>query len=220
MANQQSMSNSSIPAGAWLIRGGINDELVTAFQKKGAIALDWPDVGDLALIPSLDEFKSRVFQKFLGSSPEYIRDELQHLLWFMRLIAVGDYALIDNKRTEEVIIGKVISTVEYNVRLFGANYPYVRRVQWIKPIARDLFTPEAQQDLYSILPIEDIRSHRREIHKQVTGEEGDLEEAETFEANKDIDVLKALVRELAWESEEFLESVLDIIFRGRPNFFR
>ena len=214
------MNDSSIPAGAWLVRGGVTDEMVTAFQKKSAIALDWPDVGDLELIPSLDEFKSRVFQKFLGSSPEYIRDELQHLLWFMRLIAVGDYALIDDKLTQEVLVGKVSSGVEYNVKLFGSKYPYIRRVQWIKNIARDLFTPEAQQDLYSILPIEDIRLHRREIHKQVTGREGDIEEVETFESYQDIDPLKALVRELAWESEEFLESVLDIIFRGRPNFFR
>ena len=71
-------------------------------------------------------------------------------------------------------------------------------------MARDLFTPEAQQDLYSILPIEDIRSHRYEIHRLATGKHGKINiESEKFPPYKDIGVLKAFVRELAWESEDF-----------------
>lgn len=210
------MSDSDIPAGAWLLRGGINDELVSAFQREGAIALEWPDVGDLALIPSLDEFKARVFQKFAGNSPDHVRDELKYLLWFVRLIAVDDYALIDDKLTQQVIVGKVTSDIEYNLKLFGAKHPYIRRVRWLKYIARDLFTPEAQQDLYSILPIEDIRSHRYEIHRRATGKHGNINiEGEQFPPYKDIGILKAFIRELAWESEDFLESVFDILSRGR-----
>ena len=210
------MSDSDIPAGAWLLRGGINDELVSAFQREGAIALEWPDVGDLALIPSLDEFKARVFQKFAGNSPDYVRDELKYLLWFVRLIAVDDYAIIDDKLIQKVIVGKVTSDIEYNLKLFGAKYPYVRRVKWLKHISRHSFTAETQQDLYSILPIEDIRPHRYEIHRRATGKHGNVNiEGEQFPPYKDIGILKAFIRELAWESEDFLESVFDILSRGR-----
>ena len=132
------MSDSIIPDGVWLVRGGINDELVPAFQQKGAIALDWRDVGDLALIPSLEDFKARVFQQFRGNAPEYIRDELTDLLWFVRLIDVGDYVLVDDKRME----------------------------------------------------------------------------SERFAHDQDIGVLKAFVRELAWEVDDFLQSILDIASRG------
>lgn len=210
------MSDSVIPDGVWLVRGGIKDELVSAFQGKGAIALDWPDIGDLALLPSLEDFKARVFQKFYGESPQYIRDELKDLLWFLRLIDVGDYVLVDDKRKEEVVIGKVISDVEHNLKLFGPKYPYIRRVRWLKHMARDLFTPEVRQDLYSIVPIEDIRSHRREIHKRLTGEEEIINmESERFAPYQDIDALKAFVRDLAWDVDDFLESVFDILSRGR-----
>ena len=210
------MSDSVIPDGVWLVRGGINDEMVTAFQQKGAIALDWRDVDDLALIPSLEDFKARVFQQFRGNPPEYIRDELKDLLWFVRLIDVDDYVLVDDKFKDEVVIGKVISDVEYNVGLFGSTYPYIRRVKWLKHIARDLFTPEAQQDLYSILPVEDIRSHRREIHKRLTGGEGIINvESERAAPYQDIGAFKAFVRELVGETDDFLEIVLAIIFRGR-----
>ena len=210
------MSDSvGIPDGVWLVRGGINDELVSAFQRREAIALDWPDVGDLALIPSLEEFKVRVLQKFRSASPESIRDELKDLLWFLRLIEVGDYVLVDDKLKEEIIIGNVTSAVEYNLKLFGPKYPYIRRVKWLKHIARDQFTPEAKEDLYSILPIEDIRPHRREIHKRLTGEEGIINmESERFAHYQDIDVLKAFVRELAWEVDDFLQAILDITSRG------
>lgn len=210
------MSDSVIPDGVWLVRGGINDEMVTAFQQKGAIALDWRDVGDLALIPSLEDFKARVFQQFRGNPPESIRDELKDLLWLVRLIDIGDYVLVDDKFKDEVVIGKVISDVEYNLGLFGSTYPYIRRVKWLKHIPRDLFTPEAQQDLYSILPVEDLRSHRHEIHKRLTGGEGIINmQSERFAPYQDIGVLKAFVRELAWELEDFLQSILDIASRGK-----
>ena len=210
------MSDSSIPAEAWLVRGGINDEMVDAFQEKEAIALDWPDIGDLTFISSLEDFKARVFQKFLGNSPDYVRDELRYLLWFMRLIDIGEYVLMDDKRINEVVIGNVTSDVEYNVELFGSKYPYIRRVTWLKCIDRKLFTADAQQDLYSILPIEDIRSHRHEVHRRVTGREGTIDiEAEKFPPYKDIGPLKAYVRELAGETDDFFESVFNILYRGR-----
>src|SRR5262245_13527547 len=109
------MSDTVIPDGVWLVRGGIQDELVSVFQLKGAIALDWPDVGDLTLMPSLEDFKARVFQQFLEDSPQHIRDELKDLLWFLRLIDVGDYVLVDDKLKDEVVIGKVTSDVEHNL---------------------------------------------------------------------------------------------------------
>lgn len=204
------MSNSSIPGGVWLVRGGIKDEMVDAFQKKGAIALDWPDVGDLALMPSLEEFKTRVFQKFSGRSPDYVRDELKYLLWFMRLIDIGDYVLMDDKRIDKVLIGKVTGNLEYNNKIFGESYPYIRHVNWLKPVLRDSFTTEAQQDLYSILPIEDIRPHRFEVHKHITGKDY----SETFGPYQDIGVLRALVRELAGETDDFLQSIWDISSGG------
>ena len=216
MRLNNSTSDSDIPAGAWLLRGGINDELLSAFQREGAIALEWPDGGDLALIPSLDEFRARMFQTFPGNSPDHVRDELKYLLWFVRLIAVDDYALIDDKLIQKVIVGKVTSDIEYNLKLFGAKYPYVRRVKWLKNISRHSSTAEAQQDLNSILPIEDIRSHRYEIHRRATGKHGNINiEGEQFPPYQDIGILKAFVRELAWESEDFLESVFDILSRGR-----
>lgn len=209
------MSDSVIPDGVWLVRGGIHDEMVTAFQLKGAIALDWPDVGDLALISSIEDFKTRVFQKFRGASTDSIRDELKDLLWFLRLIDVDDYVLVDDKLKDEVVIGKVTSDVEHNLKLFGPKYPYIRHVTWLKHVARDLFTREAQQDLYSILPIEDIRPHRREIYKRLTGREGIINlKSERFAPYQDIGVLKAFVRELAWEVEDFLQSIFDITSRG------
>ena len=204
------MSNSNIPAGAWLVGGSSKDEMVDAFREKGAIALDWPDIGDLALISSLDEFKMRLLQTFSGNAPDHIREELKYLLWFMRLIAVDDYALIDKKQTDELIVGQVTSAVEYNPELFGAKYPYIRRVKWLKYIPRDMFTAEAQQDLYSILPIEDIRSHRYEIHKHITGKDY----SEKFGPYRDIGGFKALVRELAGETDDFLQSIWDIYSGG------
>jgi len=209
------MSDSVIPDGVWLVRGGIHDELVSAFQQKGAIALDWPDIGDLALIQSLEDFKAQVFQQFHGESPEHIRDELKDLLWFLRLIDVDDYVLVDDKLKDEVVIGKVASDVEHNSKLFGPKYPYIRRVKWLKHIPRDLFTPEVRQDLYSIVPIEDLRSHRREIQKRLTGEEEIINlESNRFAHYQEIDALKAFVRELAWEVDDFLQSIFDIASRG------
>ena len=204
------MNSSAIPDGVWLVRAGINDEMVSAFQQKAAVALDWPDIGNLALISSLDEFKMRLLQTFSGNAPDHIRDELKYLLWFVRLIAVDDYALIDKKQTDELIVGRVTSAVEYNPELFGAKYPYIRRVKWLKYIPRDMFTAEAQQDLYSILPIEDIRSHRYEIHKHITGKDY----SEKFGPYRDIGVFKALVRELAGETDDFLQSIWDIYSGG------
>ena len=210
------MSNSSIPAEAWLVRGGINDEMVDAFQEKEAIAMDWPDIGDLAFIASVGDFKARIFQKFLGSSPDSVRDKLKYLLWFMRLIDIGEYVVMDDKRIAEVVIGNVTSGVEYNVELFGSKYPYIRRVRWLKRIDRKQFTTDAQQDFYSILPIEDIRSHRYEIHRWVMGRERTINiEHEKFSPYKDIGILKAYVRELAGEKDDFFETAFNILYRGR-----
>ena len=100
--------------------------------------------------------------------------------------------------------------------MFGSKYPYIRRVRWLKHIDRNQFTTDAQQDLYGILPIEDIRSHRYEIHRRVTGRDGTFDiEAEKFPPYKDIGILKAYVRELAGETDDFFESVFNILYGGR-----
>ena len=157
-----------------------------------------------------------ILRQFAGRSAEDIRDELKNLLWFVRLIALGDYVLLHDKATDEVVIGQVISNVEHNITLLGPKFAYIRRVKWLKKIARDQFTEEAQADLYSILPLEDLRTHRYEIHRRATDEEENINiEREMFPPYEDIGTLKALVREWAWETEDFFQAIQDIRRGGR-----
>jgi hypothetical protein len=161
---------AGFPQAAWLVRAGLRDELIEAFEQQQAIALALPDYGDPTGLLSADEILGRLTGQAANASSDRTRSDSWQLGTFIHSIKIGDYVLADAKPTQELLVGRIASEFEYTLGVFGSEYPYIRRVHWCGRLSRSRFTPEAQRDLYSVIGISDLRQHLAQIDALLSGE--------------------------------------------------
>lgn len=159
------------PEYAWMVRAGNDNLLADQVEIKQAIAIGWPELGDVSSLETREDFKARYRISFPDDSERRVSVNAGQVFNFACLISEGDYLLTYEKATRELIIGIVEGSYAYDPRLFGEDYPQVRHVKWCRRVSRDLFTAAARNSMGSTLTVFRLEDHLDEIHTLATQEE-------------------------------------------------
>jgi restriction system protein len=159
------------PKHAWMVRAGNNNELADQVEDKHAIAIGWSEMGDISNLETRTQFKARCQERLPDYSPAKVAVNAGQVYRFAREMAEGDYVLTYDKASRELLIGLLVGPCEYVPDVFSGQYPYVRRVDWLKRISRDKFSAPARNSLGSILTVFLLDDHLAEIHSIATAGE-------------------------------------------------
>lgn len=159
----------TIPKHAWMIRAGNDNVLADRVWDLNAVAIGWPEMGDLSSFKTRDAFKKRYAQVYQDDAAGSIPVNAGQLFRFVCEIQEGDYLLTYIQSTREVLIGIVESPYRYDQALFSESYPQVRSVKWQKRISRDEFSAPARNSMGSVLTVFNLDNHFEEIHALATG---------------------------------------------------
>jgi len=202
----------SKPKHAWMVRAGNENELADLVEEKSAVAIGWPEMGDVSSLAKREELKCRYREAYPDHSSGRVAVNAGQIYRFTREIREGDYILTYIKASREVLIGLVDGPYEYRTDIFPEHYRHVRRVRWLKRVSRDDFSASARNSMGSTLTVFRLDDHLAEIHRIVaaTGEPPALPEEEEEGTPPFFEEVKAKADEL----------IADLISRLDPYDFQ
>jgi restriction system protein len=159
------------PKHAWMVRAGNNNELADLVEAKNAVAIGWPEMGDVSDLKTREQFKVRYRESYPDDSPGRVPVNAGQVYRFAREIGEGDYVLTYIKASRELLVGLADGPYEYRIDTFPEHYRHIRRVQWLKRVSRDNFSAPARNSLGSTLTVFQVDDHLAEIHRIVTAAE-------------------------------------------------
>jgi len=166
-----------------MVRAGNYNELAEDVEQKGAVAIGWPDMGDLSSYSSREEVK----EKYRVVYPEHNENRVSinsgQIYRFICEIEKEDIILTYIKATRKVLIGNCSSDYIFDPEIFDANlyseaYPHIRRVQWQKKVSRDIFSVPARNSMGCFLTVFSLEEHLREIRAVLADETLEPKEGE------------------------------------------
>jgi restriction system protein len=156
------------PKHAWMVRAGNENELADLVEEKSAVAIGWPEMGDISDLKKREQFKQRYREVYPDHSPGRVTVNAGQVYRFAREIHEGDYVLTYIKASREVLIGLVAGPYDYRVDPFLDHYPHVRQVQWLKKASRDDFSAPARNSMGSTLTVFGLDDHLDQIRRIAT----------------------------------------------------
>jgi len=159
------------PKHAWMVRAGNENELADLVKEKDAVAIGWPEMGEVSNLKGREQFKERYREVYPDHSSARIVVNAGQVYRFARGVLEGDYVLTYIKASREVLIGLAVGPYEYRTDLFPDHYCHVRRVQWLKRVSRDSFSSPARNSMGSTLTVFGLDDHLEEIQRIVTATE-------------------------------------------------
>lgn len=154
----------------WGIHAGRTGDADTLFLKKKCVALGWPEMGDLGMLPSTrDAFKQKAGEVYQDWKPGHIINSASQLYRFVREIKEGDIVLYPSKRDRQIHIGHIRGPYKYNPSVDTA-YPNQREVSWTKFVPRTYFTQGALYEIGSALSLFQVSRYADEFLAAMKGE--------------------------------------------------
>lgn len=188
-----------IPDRVWMVRSGGDNELVDQVEERGAVAIGWPQMGDLSDLTTREDFKVRYRIAYPDHSEARVSVNAGQIFRFCRELGVGDYVLTYDKSIRELLVGIADGPYSYQPTLFEPEYPNVRPVTWIARTSRDEYSKAARNSMGSTLTVFQLNDYRDEIVRLTTpsGEEPEVEDLDEAEDSPPFyDEIKARADEL------------------------
>ena len=116
-------------AGAmWMVRAGEAGYLVADFARESAVAINWPEMGDLAALATREGLRAKYDETYPEAHPSAAANAA--MLWkFRAVIAVGDWVLTADPVSRAYLVGKVTSEYRYQPGRV-ADSPHARETRW------------------------------------------------------------------------------------------
>lgn len=86
-----------MPASAWMVRAGNNNELVDVFTEESIVAVGWPDLGDLSDCSSREDIKERYTEVYENRKKGRVNTDSAQLHMIVNRIEEGDLVLTYDK---------------------------------------------------------------------------------------------------------------------------
>ena len=125
---------------AWLVRSGVDNELIAQVEREGFVAVGAGNLSDLRRFTSrrelLSEYQKRNPEESAGQV--YLRGGQ---LWkIAREIEAGDIVLTPKRATRELLMGIIVGQYQFAPKRLP-DYPHTRLVSWTRKIGRDRLKP-------------------------------------------------------------------------------
>lgn len=100
---------------------------------------------------------------------------------FSKKIVIGDLILTYNEAERKILVGRTLSEYIYDPTLFGAEYPNVRRIEWIQKLPREEFSQEARRTLGGKTTVYSLDNILYEIDALLSGESISAKQTNAYE---------------------------------------
>ena len=129
----------------WLVRAGRYGEQEQGALENGVVTIGWNEFPDLTKIKTKEELAKLYAKVYQGAKKMQAANEVGQIWRFIHEIQKGDLVALPLKKQSAIAIGEVSREYEYNE--LANNIKHIRRVKWLKTIARSAFD---QDILYSL----------------------------------------------------------------------
>lgn len=117
-------------------------------QRRGYVAVGWPDIGDLSELPEDRAAYRERFRESYGesASASAIGASVGMLFRFVHVLHLGDLIVSPSPLGRVIRIGRISGGYEYLPSLLD-EYPNVRSVEWLTEVPRGELGQEARRSL-------------------------------------------------------------------------
>lgn len=147
----------------WMIRAGFKSALAKDVGAKKAIAIGWPELGDLSAITTIEDAKALYVRHHSDEDVKRVQVLTAQIFRFVCDVHVDDYVITSVVPLKTFLVGRVSGNYRYDPSLFSPSYPNVRNVQWLGEIDRSVLSIRAQRALRSILTVFSVDSLADEL---------------------------------------------------------
>ena len=189
----------------WGIHAGRSGDADALFLRNDRVAIGWPAMGDLRLLPpNREAFKTRLQDTYPNTKPGAIPPVAGLLFRFVHEMKPGDVVIYPSKVDHLIHLGLIKGEYEHAPRV-SQDYPNHRAVDWVKHVSRTRFTQGALYEIGSAITLFQVRNYAAEYLAAMKGEvavvppEVDatlVRVAEDIEQNTRDFILKQLSQEL------------------------
>lgn len=130
----------------WVVRAGEKGEQEDGALANNLVTIGWNEFGDLSGYDDFDslyDYYKSIHTKEKHDKPTDYEKSTRLLcgeVWsFLRKIKIGDLVVLPSKKSDDIFIGKIIGSYEYET--YAENIKHVRKVQWLKTIKRSELPP-------------------------------------------------------------------------------
>jgi len=153
----------------WCVRGGEAGQADSIFLRDEYLAIGWPEVGDLSLLPrDRGAFKAAVARAYPLIKPGAIPVFAGILYRFAHEMQPGELVIYPSKIDYQFHIGRIEGPYAFQPRR-SVDYPNVRKVAWLKTLPRTAFSQGALAETNSILTVFQIKNYADEFSDALAG---------------------------------------------------
>jgi restriction system protein len=176
----------------WLVRAGRFGEAEQDALDKGLVTIGWNKLPDLSGCKSRDELINLYKKTYPDAKKMTTANEAGQVWAFKEKIKKGDTVALPLKHQSAISIGEVIGDYEYHLD-FGDLIHHIRRVKWLKTIARSEFDQDLLYSLGAFMTVCQIKRNDAEerIMALVRGTKLPKNEEELEESEVKIDIEQA-----------------------------
>ncbi|WP_052380549.1 restriction endonuclease [Paenibacillus camerounensis] len=188
----------------WLVRAGERAYLIDEFKEKQAVAIGWPQLGNISEVNTLQEMKKLLKATYPGYKEGKINITAGQIFRFVSEFKIDDRVITYNPEERLYYIGKINSNYEFKPN-YITDKPHIRRIKWEGTVSRDVLTASTRNTLGSILTIISIPNEvQKELLQQMVAGE-----IESGQLRKQIEPVQAETEEEAEELELIKEDVIE-----------
>lgn len=152
----------------WVVHAPI--EIADKVESDSAVAIGWHAMGKFNELTNRENIKKRFREIYTDASEPQVRVTAGLVHRFVNVIQKDDWILTPLKATREVLIGTVRGNYEFDKELISAEYPNVRRVNWLKKVSRDDLTQEFRYSIGGFLTVFTVTDFILEVEALAKGE--------------------------------------------------
>jgi len=151
----------------WMVRAGFKNALANDVEKHNAVAIGWPELGDLSRFNTFDDLRTAYRMLYPNDNAQRISVMATQLYRFAQEINIDDYvitsAITSVAPLKTFLVGEIEGEYQHDPTKFSAEYPHTRKVKWLGEVQRDKLTRGAQRSLGSILTVFNVDKHSEDI---------------------------------------------------------
>jgi restriction system protein len=189
----------------WMVRAGEGAYLFDEFRSKNIVAIGWNETGDLSKVPTPEEIKQIVKEKYPDFKLGKINISAGQISRFRFNFKKGDNVITYDPDERIYLVGEILSDYEYSTK-FG-EYFHIRKVEWLGKVSRDKLSTTTKNTLGAISTIFELNEDaEEEIIKFLKGKKETVEDIESKEA--ELDTIK---EDMIAKAREFIkDKILDL----------
>ena len=171
----------------WLVRAGRHGEQEQGALENEVVTIGWNDLPDLTDLKTKKELAELYAKVYPAAKKMQAANEVGQIWRFLHEIQKGDLVALPLKKQSSIAIGEVKGGYEYSE--LANNIKHIRRVNWLKTIARSAFDQDILYSLGAFMTVCQISRNDAENRvKEVLQKVVPLEVAEGPEVAEEIDI--------------------------------